>query len=383
MTDAGSQVVGKMPKVSAIDGLTNMFHVESKIDLMPPVDWRAYLTARPGEKKSFENIFLTFRGRDAINCAVKHADLTSDQVVLLPAYLCDAVMGAFNRRCQFRFYDINEDFSIDTESISNIISDGRIDVLYIIHYFGILHTNLPQLSQICKDNGILLWEDHAHSALSAFSYEYADAMFFSFRKVLPIPDGGGVWLRGASNGKAYSDKIFFPNVMSMLILLKRSFWGLSSRLRESAHNMAKKNSDAMKKGDLDLSVKPISKFSERIIFSADIKKIYTIRRNLYEKWGDMIMNSKFKAVFDDLDQATCPLGFPIWVKNPIELQHKMEQHNIFLKIHWPLAPEVAKANTTAKRISQTIITLPIYPGLKEKDLHRVFIYLTKYGKKLS
>lgn len=353
------------------------------IEFMPPVRLREYLVAKKPDRGFFDDVTLTFRGRDAIFLAVQHFRLEPKHTVLLPGYLCDTVSAAFNGRCNFVYYDINGDFSINAKAIEKLLSDHDVRVLYIIHYFGFLHYNLPQLSRLCKKYRVLLWEDCAHSAFSRISYEYADAMFFSFRKVLFVPDGGGLWMPGIHKRPMIGCTTWLSNVVSLMILGKRFVWSLSKRLRKTAHIAAQRNVDSLSSGLKDISAKPISHMSGRIVRSVNIDDIFHARRKIFRRWQSILSGSRFGPVFSELPDEVCPQGFPIWIANPEKLVDKLEDYNVFLKIHWHLPDEIAENCPVAWKISRSIVTLPIYPGLEAGDMQKVASLLDAYGTPLN
>jgi len=353
------------------------------IEYTPPVSLRnCFAIKKNNGIRPFHNVTLTFRGRDAISLAVEHFELKKSDVVLFPGFLCKIIVNPFTDNLTPEYYDIEKDLSINTEYIESILSNHKVKVLYIIHYFGFLHENLSQLSRICKKHGVLLWEDHAHSALSQFSYNFADAMIFSFRKVLPIPDGGGLWLPNTSPMKISRGNIFSSNITSMLIVAHRSKWGINKNIGRITHSISCNNNGSQHNGHKKITPKPISYFSKRIIKSIDMKSIFTIRRDIFLKWQDLLVNSQFNPVFTSLPEDACPQSFPILVQNPQELLIKFWKFNVCLKNRWPLEEQMKEKCPTAFNLSNSIFALPIYPGLSQSDMELIMTLLKQYGKPL-
>lgn len=354
------------------------------VEFMPPVKIRDYLSLNKGREASFKNITLTLRGRDSTYLANKHFGLGPDDVALLPGYLCDTVTAAFAPCCHIEYYDIKKDFSIAPAVIEDRLSNERIRVLYVIHYFGFLHKNLGELSKIAGEHNVLLFEDHAHSALSHFSYEYADAMIFSFRKVLPVPDGGGLWLKDVATDLNIDRTILLSDVISMMILAKRKICYMSKRLRNLVDKVIQKDIDVLNEGQTQICPRPISHMSRGIVRSADLDSIFKSRREQFSQWQNLLKDKQFQPVFSVLPSNVCPQGFPIWVDNPDELVSKVEEFGIFLKIHWRSMPdEVSESCPMSWRMSKKIVTLPIYPGLQLDEMERIVDLLVAYGKSTS
>jgi len=342
------------------------------IESVPPVSLRNYFSIKKKvSNPRFQDVTLTLRGRDAISIAVRHFGLKKEDTMLVPAYSCGVIVRPFTENFSPEYYDIERDFSINPEIIESKLSTGKVKVLYIIHYFGFLHRNLNQLSKLCKKYGVLLWEDHAHSALSNISYDYADAMIFSFRKLLPIPDGGGIWLPNSSPMKIAGTGTLASNIISMLVLAQRCRLRMSRRTKGTIKPMASLCTASMHKGPKQIIPKPISYMSGHIMKCADIESIFDIRRNIFRKWQRLLSNSGFKPLCSSLPDNVCPHSFPIWVQNVEQLLVKLWQHNVCLRILWPLEPQLKEKCPTSFDISKSILPLPIYPGLLESDMVRI------------
>ena len=123
--------------------------------------------------------------------------------------------------------------------------------------------------------------------------------------------------------------------------------------------------------------------SRRYIKSADIESIYRIRRDLFMKWQDLISKSRFKPVITVLPEDVCPYSFPIWIQNPQELLSKLWKFDVRLRNLWPLDEGIKEKCPTAFEISNTLFSLPIYPGLLESDMENILTLVEHYGKPLG
>jgi len=351
---------------------------------MPPVKLREYFSFRRASGSAFSGVTFTMRGRDAIALAARHFGLTKDDRVLLPAYLCDTVTGALAPTAALEFYDIREDFTVDPVAIEERISEKPPRVFYLIHYFGFLQPHLAELAQICRKYGVLLWEDLAHAALSRFSWDYADAMIFSFRKILPAPDGGGLWIRNLPGGPEISSASLAADLFSLMILVKRILCNHSIRVRDMFARIIQGDIDELNAGRKAILPRPAARMSRRIICNADIERDYRIRREQFRRWEALAKGSHLQPVFSYLPEDVCPQGFPIWIGNPDEVVGRLERVGIFLKIHWLTMPaEVAETCPVTWRMSRSIVTLPIYVGLTDDEMQRTWDLVSRYGTRAA
>ncbi|MBW1687224.1 MAG: DegT/DnrJ/EryC1/StrS family aminotransferase [Deltaproteobacteria bacterium] len=353
------------------------------IESMPPVSVGEYLSReRKTPNTQFKNHTFTLRGRDAIALAVRHFSLKERSTILFPGYLCPIIVRGFSDRFNFEYYDTGRDFSIDAGAIEPLLRGQNVKVLYLIHYFGFLHRNLDQLSKLCRKHGVLLWEDHAHSGLSRISYDFADAMIFSFRKILPVPDGGGLWLRNTPPIQISSGG-FSSTVSSMLILARRSRWAMSKGLRARTGQIARLSTASVHEGSKQIVPSRVSYISKRKVLSVDLERAFAVRRDIFGRWQHLLDDSRFEPVFATLPDDICPQGFPIWIRNGRELVRNLQDFDVFLKVHWPLHARMKERCPTAFDVSQSIITLPIYPGLQARDMERILTLLGRYGEPLA
>jgi dTDP-4-amino-4,6-dideoxygalactose transaminase len=353
------------------------------IESMPPVSVGRYLSReRSARNTQFEDCTFTLRGRDAIALAVQSSGLEEGSTVLFPGYLCPIVLRGFSGGFDFQYYDTGRDFSIDADEIEAFFRKHDVKLLYLIHYFGFLHRNLDRLADLCREHGVLLWEDHAHSFLSRISYEFADAMIFSFRKLLPVPDGGGLWLRDTPPVEI-GEGALASNVSSLLILAKRSRLAMSKPLRARTGQIARASTAAVHEGSKQIVPAPISYMSRRKVEFSDLENAFSVRRQIFGKWQRLLRGSGFEPVFAALPDEVCPQGFPIWLRNGRELVRSLQEFDVFLKVHWPIHPRMKEKCPTAFDVSQSIITLPIYPGLREEDMEKIAALLGRYGEPLA
>lgn len=120
--------------------------------------------------------------------------------VLLPAYIGFTERegsGVFDpvreNDCEFAFYKVNADLSVDIEDFKQRVAAG-VDIVLVIHYFGFCVSDLALIRAICDDAQAIMVEDCAH----AFQLESPDAQlggvgdvtFYSLHKYIATDDGG-------------------------------------------------------------------------------------------------------------------------------------------------------------------------------------------------
>jgi hypothetical protein len=328
-------------------------------------------TINLSEGNNLQGIIGTFMGRDGLSLAVEYLGLGAGDKVLLPAYLCRVVLTPFLGKAEIEFYDLESDLTINPKEIAVKLKQDGIKAILIINYFGFLQPYRKEIKEICEDRGVVVIEDCAHSLLTEGSGETGDLSIYSFAKILPVPDGGGLKLR---LGGYTIDPQFYPrswsNMLSILITLKsilRLRADMLSRAWVSSRNVKARSGARSKKKST--YILPLSSFAYKgIVKRSPFHKIIEKRRVDYKWWHSLANGtSLFEGVFNELPSGVCPLGYPIKIENRDFIKSVLERKGVFLKTHWHLPNAVGAEYSNSQHLSRRMITLPVYPELNEKD----------------
>jgi hypothetical protein len=322
----------------------------------------------------FPDVIGTFMARDAFALAVTLLSLGREDAVLLPAYLCREVLKPFIGKTQVRFYDVKPDLTVDPAEIEKSIAANDVKAVVIINYFGFLQPYRAEIKRILSVRNIALIEDCAHSFLTKGSGETGDISIFSFRKLLPVPDGGG--LKVASAQTAMTSDFhprLYSNVLSALALLK-SLLGVQSELLSRAGLSSQPVGDlsAGNSGEGSDRFLPLSSFARNGIGNCSFHEIIEKRRNDYLFWqGVSRRTSLFRPVFDAFDSGVCPMGCPVLSDRRDAFMERLLQLGITAKIHWRLPEDIESKFANSRELSAKMLTLPVYPELTWEDREKV------------
>lgn len=131
---------------------------------------------------------LFSNGRAALVTLLNHGMKTYGwKQIWMPQYFCPEVVQAIkNTGIDVRYYS---DTPLDAAAVPLNIGSG--DVIYITNHFGL--KTAEHYSLFYSLNAPII-EDHTHDPWSPWaSSSRADFALASYRKVLPIPDGAGLW----------------------------------------------------------------------------------------------------------------------------------------------------------------------------------------------
>lgn len=310
----------------------------------------------------FTDVIKTFMGRDALRIFLYN---TKPNKVLIPAYLCQEVINEFLRsKCEIHYYDINPDFSIDCKKITDTIKTNGIDLFYYLVYFGIAN-NSNSISKKIKENctDVIIVEDRAHFLSNKYDLNNCDAYVFSFRKLLPITEGGGI-LTNRPLEINFSGKLQ-SNILPILMYLKKKILGYNEKF----------NRTTLTNDKFYPSIMPISKHSQNVIDRYDYSSEVGFRRDCYNLWIEKLKGSNIKPVFETIEDDDIPQGCPIYVEDSEKVQEYLCQKKYYLRRHWKLNEGMFKIAPISYSISTKIITLPIYKGINEKIQNRIVKFL--------
>jgi hypothetical protein len=325
-------------------------------------------TSRVGNVPQFPGVMGTFMGRDALTLAVSYLNLDENDTVVLPVYTCQDVLRSFVRKCKVLFYDVEPDLTIDPDRVRvKLQGRERIKMVLITNYFGFLQPHRSEIKELCADREICLIEDCAHSLLTQGSGETGDLSIYSFRKILPLRDGGGLGTNGPRTlrdpkygRRLYSDTLsFIAFAKSVLNVRTERF----SRARIASHT-----AQVLPLPTKDSSILPLSNFAYRGLGKISFPEVARKRRDDYRFWQEATRaNSSVASVFGDLPPGVCPLGFAVRTKNRHSLEARAKEEGIQLRVHWRLDETLGSECSTSHELSRQMLTLPVYPELGPKE----------------
>ena len=318
----------------------------------------------------FPRVIGTFMGRDALSLLVSTLDLGFNDTVLLPAYLCREVLKPFLEKTNVQFHDLSPDLVVDPREIADRLGRDSFRLVYIINYFGFLQPYRNEIKRICADRGVVLVEDCAHSLLTEGSGQTGDIVIYSFRKTLPLPDGGGI---GMNMNKEVTTNFYpkiYSNILSVLSLAKSLLKFRSETLSRSgishrSETLLKSTRPANKKA---IRILPMSSFADSRLRNISYDGIIEARRRDFQFWQELAKRTDmFRPIFANLPSGVCPLGFPAIVHDRDALKLYLHMEGVHLKIHWHLPTAVGKDFVNSHKLSTQMCTLPIYPELGSRE----------------
>jgi len=336
-----------------------------------------------------------FQARNAIYHSVSLLGIERGARILVPSYLCRAAIDPlFAYGLNVDFYAVKRDCTINLVDLERRIT-AATRAMVIVHYFGFPQP-IGQLRKLCDDHKIALIEDCAHVLSGEVEGRslgtVGDAAVFSWRKFLPVYDGGELiinrkvaptrmsWtnesglfsLKVAANmldarlvgARQPALKVFYGGVRAGELLYRK----FSGRLRESPMMQAEASS-------IDFSVQnvnwPMSRLSRWTRNHSNIQRIVERRRRNYEMLLDGVaMVADIQPLFSALPPSVCPWVFPALL-NGLTGAHTLLRRKGIPACTWGGVRHPRTLGDSfgdSDFLYENLVFLPVHQSLREQDI---------------
>lgn len=262
----------------------------------------------------------------------------SNDIVLMPGYIGQSIRegsGVFDpirhTKTKYAFYALHEDLSVDVADLKRKMNNPDVKAVLLIHYFGFPQKCLVELAELCREKGIMLIEDCAHTIGGQYEGatlgSFGDFSFYSIHK-LTASDNGGIL---QVNNPSFVDH--FKGVV-----------------------------DNIEIGDLIQYIR------------TDFEKASAIRRENYKMYLESLSRNSeyFDIMYPSLEDGVVPINFPIRVKN--YSREKMyfqliEEGITLVSLYYQMIDELPREDfSISYDISDTILNLPTHQCIDKKDV---------------
>ena len=352
---------------------------------------------------------MTTSGRYAIALALEHAGIKPDDIVLIPAYHCEAMMAPVKWiKARPAFYSINADTSINLDDIKKKITP-QVKIIIVTHYFGFLQ-DLTAIRALCDQQDILLIEDCAHAFFGTNNHHQSagkagDYTIASSMKFLPIYEGGilcsetidlkdikvtspsfGFQLKSFINtlerSLSYNRLGITGKLLNALLTLKNALWTSLKKLKSSSHQASSgpSSSDGGYGLDAEWVHKTISLSSRLIIKLADLNNSAHRRQENYRKlYAALAKIPNSRPLFETLPQNVVPWVYPLYVNKPDLYFSKLKMQGVPIwRFGEFLDAEVdEKTCPVSVDYSKHIFQFPCHQSLTDQDINWMINQITQ------
>lgn len=266
--------------------------------------------------------------------------------ILLPKLCCDAVFNVCKEEnVEIIFYDVNTRFE-------PILPTKKADKqwLYVVNTYGFLSGE--KVSEMYGKGYEIIW-DNSH----AFFEKPLNGMhtLYTCRKYFGVPDGGYLYTKCLLEKDLPETK---NNIHSMEHLL--------GRFEENAQNYYQafqQNEERIEKEPLGM----MSKYTQNILRGLDYDTILEIRRDNFEYLKKHLMDINEL----DLADANGTYMYPLLCKNGAKIRSELQKRKIYVPCLWPNVACLEEKESTAVKLAQNIVPLPIDQRYNEADMNYI------------
>jgi dTDP-4-amino-4,6-dideoxygalactose transaminase len=352
---------------------------------------------------------MTTSGRYAIALALEHIGLKPGDVVLIPAYHCEAMVVPVKwMGLKPAFYSINADTSINLGDIRQKIN-ANVKVIIVTHYFGFLQ-DLKGIRALCDQYGIHLIEDCAHAFFGDYDNQQVagkvgDYTIASSMKFLPLYEGGllcsetidlkdikmtspsiGFQLKSLINtlerSLAYNRLGFTGKLLNAIFSLKSALLSTLKKISQSSHAVSSgpSSSDGGYGLDEEWIHKLISWPSQLIIRLSDLNNTAHRRRENYQKMHATLAKlQNCHPLFETLPQQVVPWVYPLYVNDPAQCFGMLKKQGVPIWRFGEFLDAEVDQNTCSVSVdySKHIFQFPCHQSLTDKDIDWMLSQITQ------
>ena len=346
-----------------------------------------------------EGLVETFFGTGAVYQAVKDMDLQEGDAVLLPSYNCGhEIEPVLRAGARVAFYEVDRSASINLEHLKSQCTDD-VRAILVTHYFG-FPQQLDKLLELCHERDVKLIEDCAHALFSSDGNEplgsRGDYAVFSFRKSLPLGDGGGLlrqsgagsmplekppWLSVFSKSWRLRHKSFVFNRPNGVSWSRRLIFSLTWPLAQvpaammkvlSLFGIVQHNPDDERFDfpglALSWSMSARSNAIMRDVSGADVlgrRRTNFLRLLEIDAWSKRMV-----PLYPEIPPGVCPLYFPVRCCDTEGLLERLAEHSLPAVPWWEhLHPAVPwEEFDAARQLKESIVAIPVHQELRAQDM---------------
>lgn len=331
------------------------------------------------ELESFESDYATFNdvkysvgvanGLDALILSLTALGIQPGDEVIVPSNTYIATLVAVSR---VGAKPVLVEPKIDTFNINPELIEDKITkntkAIIPVHLYG-QSCEMDEIMKIAKKHKLFVIEDNAQSHGAQFngiktgSFGIVNATsFYPGKNLGALGDGGAV----TTNSKELRDKVAILRNYGEVVRYKNDFIGYNSRL------------DELQAAFLKVRLKKINEIIKR---KNAIALVYT-------------------KLLQEVDEITVPKThnksthvwhiYAIKTKKRDELRKYLAEKNITTLIHYPIPPHLQVAYKDlgykkgdfpiAEELANTLLSLPVYPEMKEEEIYYVVNAIKKFYK---
>ncbi len=330
------------------------------------------------ELKQFEKEFAHYlgvkycigvgNGLDALHLIIRALNIGEGDEVIVPANTYIATLLAISSTGAKPFLVEPEErtYNINPELIEDAITD-RTKAIMPVHLYG-LSSNMDPINEIAERHGLFVIEDAAQAHGAEYRGEKCGSLgtatgfsFYPTKNLGAYGDGGAV----VTNDEEIAERVMLLRNYGSIRKYYNEIKGFNSRL------------DEIQAAILRVKLRYLDDWNEK-------------RRRNAQVYLENINSGNVILPFEPEGYRHIYHQFVIRCRDRGNLQKFLKENGIATLIHYPVPPHLSQAYSDlnhrkgdfplTETISDEILSLPIYPGLKSEELNYVISEIERFCK---
>lgn len=331
---------------------------------------------------------LYWRGRLALAAGIKalgRARGADAVTVWLPDYFCNEALEPLRRLpVNLRFYPVKEDLTPPWPWLEeNVGRDRQVKALVLVHYFGFPNDAAGAMA-FCRRHGMALVEDAAHLLRPYRGMGVGDLLFFSPRKLLPVP-AGAILVSSPDLEPYLEDDSRYPRAKDTLPwVCLRLAQKLMLRWQIPWHKWRSQCANDRPAGELALSTSgefySCDAYNLRLlrVLAPELHEITRQRRSHFHRlaaWLDGLSQARPLFALPPEAEEICPYIFPLLIEGKIDRLLFQLQASGIPASQWPVFPpevwDYPDRHRTALGLRERLVLLPLHQSLTPAQVERM------------
>ncbi|MFC1559876.1 DegT/DnrJ/EryC1/StrS family aminotransferase [Candidatus Margulisiibacteriota bacterium] len=330
--------------------------------------------------ESFENEFASYigakhaigvgSGTEALHLALIACGVQKDdEVITVPNTAVPTVSAIDFAGAKPVFVDIDKDsYCMDPAEVEEKITK-KTKAIMPVHLFG-QAADMDPLIKLAKEHGLNIIEDacQAHGSI------------YKNKKVGALGDAGCFSFYPTKNLGAYGDAGIVTTNDAKIADKVRSLRNYGQSETRYVHKIRGFNSrlDEIQAAVLRAKLKHLDKWNEQ-------------RRKLADKYSGLLSKSKVAVPKEKDHGRSCNHLYVIRSEKRDELQKYLKDHGVVTNIHYPIPVYLQEAYgylgvkrgacPIAEAYAEQILSIPLYPQLKDEEAEKVASLILEFEKK--
>ncbi|MDO8291948.1 MAG: DegT/DnrJ/EryC1/StrS family aminotransferase [Gallionella sp.] len=320
------------------------------------------------------------RGRDALAFGLI-ANVRRKGTVLFPAYFCEpSVAGVRAAGFGVGWMDVCDDLSFGLDRLAERLDSGNIVAVVVCDFFGWSSQHMQRVVELARERQILVIRDCCHSALSWQSEQFqADLTVFSFRKTLPVWDGGALVGCGSSASDTSNASPLAMDVRREVIRILERVLGHVGIINPYPFlDFVRRASTvaSAEPGKLYDEIRPSRSLMRWLDSAGALHEVARARRENFLFLQKALCPSGLNSFFSVLGEHDVPQVFPLKTPHAGSLVKFLRSRGVGA-VRWPgneLPSEVLASPETfpvANKMNDLIACLPLHQDLGRRELEKM------------